>query len=273
MEQRHDRQCPVVLAEAVSDEGVDRIPQVVVVGQHRALGSSGGARRVHKAGQVATGHGDAQRPRLAARKHLFEVRLAIGRLAADHHSGAHADAPTGERGAGDIGQVTRPHEDVGPGIGQQIGHLGGGEPEVHGHEDSPELGGGEHRLQEGGAVDQQSGHPVALAHTELAQCTGELVCAPVELGVGDATVPVDQRDTVSAEQGPSGSPTANPTGGPADLAVHSPTFPAASIPFMIADLAANHSRTEHQGHAPSSADTTDVTRWMAKSRTRPVAGS
>ena len=38
------------------------------------------------------------------------------------------------------------------------------------------------------------------------------------------------RDAVSAEQGPSGSPTANPTGGPANLAVHSPTFPAASIP-------------------------------------------
>ena len=132
-----------------------------------------------------------------AREHLFEICLAVRRLAADHHSGAHPDALASKRCAGGIGQVTRPHENVGAGIGQQIGHLGRGEPEVDGHEDRAELGGGEHRLQEGGAVDQQSGHPVALPHAELAQRPRELVGSPVELGVGNAAVPVDQRDTVS----------------------------------------------------------------------------
>ncbi len=58
------------------------------------------------------------RPRLAARKHLFEVCVAVGGLAADHHSGAHPDALAVKRGAGKRGQVTRPHEDVGAGIGQ-----------------------------------------------------------------------------------------------------------------------------------------------------------
>ena len=124
VEHRRDRDCPVGLAEPVRHEGVDRIPQEVVVGQHRALGAPGGARRVHEAAQVASGHVDAERPRLAAREHLFEVCLAVGGLAADHHSGAHADALAGKGGAGERGQMTRPYEDVGAGIGQQIGHLG-----------------------------------------------------------------------------------------------------------------------------------------------------
>ena len=76
------------------------MPQEVVVGQHRALGAPGGARRIHEAGHVASGHIDAERPRLAAREHLFEICLAIGGLAADDHSGAHPHALAIKRGAG-----------------------------------------------------------------------------------------------------------------------------------------------------------------------------
>jgi hypothetical protein len=168
-----------------------------------------------QAAQVASSHVDAERPRLAARKHLFEVGLAVGGLAADYQSGAHPDALTIKGGVGESGQVTRPHEDVGTGIGQQEGHLRRGQPEVDRHEDHAELGAGEHRLQEGGAIDEQSGHPVALAHAQLAQCPGELVSPPVELGVGEPRLPVDQRDPVPKEKGPPGRPAADPTGGAA----------------------------------------------------------
>ena len=76
------------------------MPQEVVVGQHRALGAPGGARRIHEARHVASGHVDAERPGLAAGERLFEIGLAVGGLAADDHSGAYPHALASKRGAG-----------------------------------------------------------------------------------------------------------------------------------------------------------------------------
>ena len=66
-------------------------------------------------------------------------------------------------------------------------------------------------------------------HAKLAQCPRELVCPTVELGVGDATVPVDQRDTVSRKEGSSGSPGADPTCGSVRPTLHCPTFPGRQL--------------------------------------------
>ena len=155
VEHRRDRDCPVALTEPVPHDGVDRIPQEVVVGQHRPFGAPGGARRVHEATQIASSHVDAERPRLAARERLFEICLAVGGLAADQHSGAYLHALVGKSCAGKRGQVTRPHENMGSCVGQQVGHFRRGQPEVDGHKDSPQLRGGEHRLQEGALLSSR----------------------------------------------------------------------------------------------------------------------
>ena len=52
----------------------------------------------------------------------------------------------------------------GTGVGQQIGHLRCGKPEVDGHECRAQLRGGEHRLEECHAVDHQGGYAVAFAN-------------------------------------------------------------------------------------------------------------
>ena len=109
------------------------------MGQHHALGPPGGARGVHQAAQVATGHVDAERPRLAAREHLFEVGLARGGAGADHHSGPHPDALAGKGGTGERGQVTRPHEDVGARIGQQKATSVGASLKLMGTKTAPSL--------------------------------------------------------------------------------------------------------------------------------------
>ena len=83
------------------------------MGEHRPFGAPGSARRVHEATQVASGRVGAERTRLAARERLFEVCLAVGGLAADHHSGAYLHALAGKSGAGKREQLTRPHENMG----------------------------------------------------------------------------------------------------------------------------------------------------------------
>ena len=116
---------------------------------------------------------------------------------------------------GRAGTADRPHEDVGAGIGQQEGHLRRGQPEVHRHEDRAELGGGEHRLQEGGAVEEQTA-TLSPCRTPNSRSARRVIGPPVERR-SDATVPVDQRDPVSGKKGSSSSPAADPGQAPAEI--------------------------------------------------------
>ena len=161
---------------------------------------------------VASGHVDAERPRLAAREHLFEVRLAVGGLAADHHSGAHPDALAGKRGAGEqrTGDPTTRRR-------RRRNRPTGRSPraaaslKLMGTKTAPSLAVANIVSRKAALLTSKAATRSPCRTPSLAQCPGELVCAPVELGVGDATVPVDQRDTVSGEKGPSGGPAADPT--------------------------------------------------------------
>jgi hypothetical protein len=106
--------------------------------------------------------------------------------------------------------VSRPHEYVGSGIGEQVSDLRWGQPEVDRHEDRAQFRGGEHRLQEGCTVEHQGGDTVSLANPQLAQGLCELICTAVKFGVRDTPVPVDQRDALSGKEGPSLRPAADP---------------------------------------------------------------
>jgi hypothetical protein len=62
VEQRRQRERPLVGGEVEAHELVDRVPRHVAVGERRALGPPGGARRVHD--QAGVVEGDRLVPRL-----------------------------------------------------------------------------------------------------------------------------------------------------------------------------------------------------------------
>src|SRR4051794_30039453 len=164
---------------------------------------------VHQAGEVAAVDVGAERAGVTAGKQLLELRLTVGRFAADDDPGADPHALADQRGTGDRCQGSRVDEQVGAGVGEQVGDLGRGQAQVHGHEHRPELGRGQHRLQEGGAVEEQPGHPVAAAYSFRAEGPGQLVGAAVELRVGDAAFAGDERRPVAGEERPPRRPTAD----------------------------------------------------------------
>ena len=73
---------------------------------------------------------------------------------------------------------------VDPGIVDDEGQLRTGQPEVEGHEDGAEPGGGEHRLEECRLVEPEEGDPVAVTNPAVLQVGGHSVDALQHLAVG-----------------------------------------------------------------------------------------
>jgi hypothetical protein len=98
------------------------------------------------------------------------------------------------------------HQGVDPGVADDEGELGTGKAEVQRHEAGAEPGRGEHGLEEGGLIEAEEAHPVAVAHPAGPQ-TGRQPVDPVEeLGVGPGRALEAQRPAVRAGRRPSGEP-------------------------------------------------------------------
>ena len=175
----------VVAADALLDHRVDRLHHHVEVGQHGALGPSGGARGVHDQRRRLLRHVDLERIVRLGREHVF-VALDPGPAASgrvrlrftQHHDGVECR----QRGPHRIHQCQQRLVDddrAGAGIAQHVSDLRRHEPEVDRHDDRPQPPAGEDRLDHLDAVAHQDGDPVALADAASPQPA----CEPVHAGV------------------------------------------------------------------------------------------
>ncbi len=170
----------------------------VLAGQRAAyaLGAAGGARGVD--------HGGARSARVRAAR-------ALG--AEGGQRGEAGDLPHREPGVlldpgglgclgGDGGEPLVGHERRGAAVGQDVGHLGGGQVPVHRDHVQAGLDGGEEQGEGFGAVRQHPGHAVAGPQSERLQPPAVLVGPRGQVGVADgAAVRFDHREAVRGTRG------------------------------------------------------------------------
>ena len=85
---------------------------------------------------------------------------------------------------GDVGEPFVGHEGLGPGVGQDVGHLGADQVVVDGHQVPPGLQAGEVQLEHLDAVGQERGHHVAGLQVHAPQAVDHLVGPAQQLACG-----------------------------------------------------------------------------------------
>jgi hypothetical protein len=176
------------------------------VGEDRSLGSARRPRRIHDERGVAAIDVTVDRLGCCARDEIFVAELTRRRHPTGAHEVAHADSGLGDGPRGLRGQRLVENKDVGPGVGQNVADLGSGKTYVKRHCNRADLGAAQQDLDELARVEQEHGDPIAAAHAECDEGGGDLVGAPVEVGVGDVRAVADQRGAPAVEEGAPGDP-------------------------------------------------------------------
>ena len=184
MVERSAGQPEVRAGESELDDMGQVLPRQVGMGEHDPLGSSGGARGVHQSVDVVGRHRHgldhlarawrADRPvwsTRSGREKRCEARTREASMPAVASS-----ARLDQRAVADQGP--------GPGVLEDVAHLGCGQAPVDGHGHRTQVVGGEDRLEELGAVVGEERHHVASADSVGRQAPGQSDGPPGHLPIG-----------------------------------------------------------------------------------------